>query len=134
MAIGSDEEEAMGALRWISVLGLGVGLTLTACGDDDDSDADNATADGGTEQTISVTSSDALEFEPSQLDATAGVIHIVHDNSGSTVHTFVIDGQDFKLTDDDEGDVDLAAGDYVFYCDVPGHRDAGMEGTLTVSP
>jgi uncharacterized cupredoxin-like copper-binding protein len=124
----------MTALRWISVLGLGVGLTLTACGADDDSDAGSATADGGAEQTFSVTSSDALRFEPDQLAATAGVIHIVHENEGSTVHSFVIDGQDFKLSDDDEGDVDLAAGEYVFFCDVPGHREAGMEGTLTVSP
>ena len=93
-----------------------------------------ALADGGAEQTIRVTSSDALRFEPDQLAATAGVIHIVHENEGSTVHSFVLDGQDFKLSDDDEGDVELAAGDYVFYCDVPGHREAGMEGTLTVSP
>jgi plastocyanin len=27
---------------------------------------------------------------------------------------------------------DLAPGKYVFYCDVPGHRPAGMQGTLTV--
>ena len=123
----------MSALRLISVLGLGVGLTLTACGDDD-SDAGSATADGGSEQTITVKSTDALRFEPDHPVATAGVIHIVHENAGSTVHTFVLDGQDFKLTDDDDGDIDLAAGDYLFYCDVPGHRGAGMEGTLTVGP
>ena len=122
----------MGALRWISVLGLGVGLTLTACGDDDD-DA-NATSEAAAGETFTVEANDALKFEPDHLDATAGVIHIVLDNTGSTVHTFVVDGTDFKLTDDDEGDIDLAAGDYVFYCDVPGHRAAGMEGTLTVTP
>jgi uncharacterized cupredoxin-like copper-binding protein len=129
---GSDEEEQMSALRLISVLGLGVGLTLTACGDDDDSS--NASATGGSEQTVSVKATDALKFEPDHLTATAGVVHIVLDNSGSTTHTFVIDDPKYKLTDDDSGDIDLGAGDYVFYCDVPGHRSAGMEGTLTVTP
>src|SRR3954451_2902398 len=121
----------MRSLRLISVLGLGVGLTLAACGDDDDNADAGST---GAEQTVEVKATDALRFDPDHLTATAGVIHIVQDNTGATTHSFVIDGQNFKLTNDDSGDIDLAAGDYVFYCDVPGHRAAGMEGTLTVEP
>ena len=124
----------MRSLRLISVLGVGVGLTLAGCGDDDDDNADASSAASGSEQTVNVKATDALRFDPDQLTATAGVIHIVQENAGATTHTFVIDGQDFKLTNDDSGDVDLAAGDYVFYCDIPGHRAGGMEGTLTVTP
>ena len=117
-------------------MGVAAALVLTGCGGDDDDAADGGAGDAGDAdvQTLTVTSSDALKFDPDQLSATAGEVRIVHENGGATTHTFVLENTDFKLVDDDDDEIDLAAGDYVFYCDVPGHRDAGMEGTLTVTP
>jgi uncharacterized cupredoxin-like copper-binding protein len=126
----------MFAVRAMGVIALGAVLTLSACGGGDDDDGDAATG-GDTSadaEGLVFRSSDALKFDPTNATAKAGHVHITHENEGATPHTFVIDGTDFKLTDDDDGDVELAAGDYTFYCDVPGHRDAGMEGTLTVTP
>ena len=33
---------------------------------------------------------------------------------------------------EDSEKVELKAGTYTYYCSLPGHRAAGMEGTLTV--
>jgi uncharacterized cupredoxin-like copper-binding protein len=61
-------------------------------------------------------------------------------NPASIPHDVMIedaDGNDVGgtevITDDsDSVTLDLDAGDYTFYCSVPGHREAGQEGTLTV--
>jgi uncharacterized cupredoxin-like copper-binding protein len=60
-------------------------------------------------------------------------------NDGATRHTMDIEGVlGFHLEVASKGAkaekaIDLKPGKYVFFCDVPGHRQAGMEGTLTVT-
>jgi plastocyanin len=82
-----------------------------------------------------------LGFRPKEAQAAAGKIKIQNVNEGATAHTFVFDGvaPGFKLSVPSKGDkdmkaVELEAGTYTFFCDIPGHRQAGMEGKLTVTP
>lgn len=79
-----------------------------------------------------------IEFTRKAYEAEAGRNVVRLDNQGSLPHTLVIEDVDgFKLEtgggEEDVGAVTLEAGEYVLYCDVPGHRGSGMEADLTVS-
>jgi len=77
-------------------------------------------------------------FRPSTIDGPAGVDRVELVGRGGS-HTLVIDGvSGFKLRVGGGGDRDSAKvrfrpGTYTFFCDLPGHRDAGMEGTIHIS-
>jgi plastocyanin len=101
-----------------------------------------AQATGGAE-TLDVSSpaDGGLIYEPNGLSAQPGNVTITYDNPSPVPHSiavatsngnvlgqvapFTAGKQSVQLTD-------LAPGEYTFYCTVPGHREAGMEGTLTV--
>ncbi len=81
----------------------------------------------------------ALAFDTTELSAKAGKVTIDFNNPSPIPHNVVIeqDGKElagFKpIAEGEESETaDLKAGTYTFYCSVPGHREAGMEGTLTV--
>ncbi len=80
-----------------------------------------------------------LAFEPKQLTAKAGNVTIDFANASPVPHNVVIAqgsqtlGQTPIKTGSATLKVTLKPGTYTFYCAVPGHRQAGMEGTLTVS-
>lgn len=82
-----------------------------------------------------------FKFTPASLDVKAGKVVLYIVNEGSLSHDLVLTdgsgkqvakselvqpGNSALLTIDS-----LAAGSYTFFCDVPGHRDSGMEGKLT---
>jgi manganese oxidase len=94
-------------------------------------------ADGGGEVTYLDISLGALKLEPNHLMAEPGHIVLRVQNTDSQVHNLTIDGtatpdlQPNATTELDLGQ--LAAGDYEMFCEIPGHKDAGMQGTLMVA-
>jgi uncharacterized cupredoxin-like copper-binding protein len=90
--------------------------------------------------TVTINALDTFKYDPNTITGKVGQpIHIVMNNKGTLVHTFVIDALSVKQENVQGGaSVDFtftptAAGTYQFYCDTPGHQAAGMVGTLTVT-
>lgn len=116
------------------VLALTAVLALAACG----GGGDAGDGPGGDGRALEVLGTDALAFEPSQLSAPAGEITVELTSEPGVNHTFVIEELgDREVVEAGPGEtasgtVELEPGTYTFYCSVPGHREAGMEGILTV--
>jgi uncharacterized cupredoxin-like copper-binding protein len=113
-----------------------VALTLAACGDDDG----GAPVPEGDETTIVARGNDQLQWDQDRYEVAVGEIDVVLVNDGNVPHTLLIedaagDDMGIKLSVGrrDEGSIELEAGEYVLWCDIPGHRQAGMESDLTVT-
>jgi uncharacterized cupredoxin-like copper-binding protein len=81
-----------------------------------------------------------LAFEPKALTAKAGKVTIDMSNMSPLEHDVALEqgnnvlGQTPVFTGGSKSlTLTLKPGKYTFFCTVPGHRQAGMEGTLTVS-
>jgi plastocyanin len=83
----------------------------------------------------------SLVYQPNGLEAKPGNLTIDYDNPSQVPHSIAVataNGNVLGQTTPAAGGKqtlqlpDLAPGKYVFYCTVPGHREAGMEGDLTV--
>jgi uncharacterized cupredoxin-like copper-binding protein len=137
-------------------------LALVACGGDDDSDttatptettAEPTGAGGGAEGTggaqggggsvveIEAAEGSDLAYVQKAAKAKAGQVSIDFTNPQSLSHDVAVEDPNGKTLGKTELVADgsttttianLKAGEYTFYCSVPGHREAGMEGTLTV--
>jgi plastocyanin len=118
---------------------LATSILLTACGGDDHGaghggEANSPIADEA--RRIEVTA-EITGFEPAEITASDGEDLAVVLTSTDMLHDFVIDELDAHVAADRgetaEGGFRAEAGTYTYYCSVPGHRRAGMEGTLTVT-
>jgi plastocyanin len=81
-----------------------------------------------------------LAYTKTSASTKAGEVTIDFNNPQSLPHDVVIEsdsGEEIGGTEtvaegEDSTTVNLKPGTYHYYCSVPGHREAGMEGTLTV--
>ena len=82
----------------------------------------------------------SLAFTQKSLTAPAGPVTLKLTNESVVPHNIALEGNGVEsgVSDTVEGGgsaritVNLPAGTYTYFCNVPGHRAAGMEGTITV--
>ena len=104
------------------------------------STAGGAAAGGGSTVNISTPSGTDLAYNQKDVSAKAGSVTIDFQNNESISHDVAVEdssGMQVGATalvssGSATATVDLTPGTYAFFCTVPGHRQAGMEGTLTV--
>jgi plastocyanin len=100
-------------------------------------------AEGGTAgsaTSVDFEAAEGLAYTSDTATAKAGNVTVNFTNSQPLTHDVAIEdssGETIGKTEliaegSDSAAVDLKPGEYTFYCTVPGHREAGMEGTLTV--
>lgn len=121
-----------------AVLAVAV-LAIVGCGEGDDTEANGSTP--APEADLVVEAHD-IDFDTDQYRLAPGEQRVAYLQKGDTRHTLLIETADgsaiggFGLEVDgspsDVGTIDLDAGRYTLYCDVPGHREAGMEADLVV--
>ena len=115
----------------------------TPAGQPQASEGGEQQAPAAAETTLAVSSPEdgSLVFEPSGLQAKPGNLTLTYTNPSAVQHNVAVEtanggplGETPIFADGEETLElsELAPGEYVFYCAVPGHRQAGMEGDLTV--
>jgi len=88
---------------------------------------------------ITITAGPGLTFQEKLLKSHPGRIVVQYVDADTLPHTLLFDGIDgFELRVNSKGEtakgaVKLDPGNYLYYCSIPGHEEAGMDGFLTVS-
>ncbi len=124
-----------GSVR-VGTVAIALSAMLVGCGGDDTGGAPTNAEPAD----VTMHGNDALRWDQKEYTAAAGEITIEIVNDGIQPHTAVIEKVDTfkklnvnKKGQRDRGTVTLQPGTYVVFCDVAGHRSAGMVANLVVS-
>jgi plastocyanin len=124
------------------VAGVGVlAAVVLVAGGGTSAIAAKARTAGAHQVAIAANTTGLLKFTKSSITTSPGKVTIVFTNKSPLAHDVVLVNSKNKVVGKtpvfDHGTksftVTLSAGKYTYYCSVPGHRQAGMQGTLTVT-
>ncbi|MGE4567392.1 MAG: sulfocyanin-like copper-binding protein [Acidimicrobiales bacterium] len=113
---------------------LGTALGLVACGGGNIKGPVAPVEPG----TVRVVADDSQDFAQDRYEAVAGQVRIEYVLDGFQAHTLVVEGYEEQMRlevangETEVGTLSLTAGGYILYCDISGHREAGMEAQLLV--
>jgi uncharacterized cupredoxin-like copper-binding protein len=91
-------------------------------------------------QQVTTIAMSSFAFDPEKLTIKAGdTVRVLLDNPDSIPHAFDIPelGVGLAVIPGAAIEIELIAnepGTYIYFCGIPGHREAGMEGVLVVEP
>ena len=136
----SDEDRSRRSLTTLATAGLVLILagTVGAQAIEENRRPEPLAADLGPPD-ITVTAGPGLTFQEKLLKSRPGRLVIQYVDADTLPHTLLFDGIDgFKLNVHSKGEtakgaIKLEPGNYLYYCDIPGHEAAGMQGFLTVT-
>jgi plastocyanin len=136
-------------------------VVVLGCGDDSDDDGGGGSGGGGSSAGYGSNGADkkekaggasggsqlklvadpggALKFDKTSLSTKPGKVTVVLDNPSDVPHAIEVEGKGVEEEGKTVGKggvskvtVDLKPGEYEYYCPVGNHKQAGMEGALTV--
>jgi plastocyanin/mono/diheme cytochrome c family protein len=110
----------------------------TAAPKDESGSAQASPEPGAPQAAVTINAEDSLSWSPDKVTVKPGDTIAVVPTTGLE-HDFVVDELGINEMLPPGGDTvmitipeDAKPGDYTFYCSIPGHRESGMEGTLTI--
>jgi plastocyanin len=131
-----ESSPAAGAVEEAEEKGEEVGEEAEEKGEEVEKEAEG----GGASVKVEANPEGNLEFVQKSLTAKAGKDTLEFTNESPVPHDVKIEnssgeevgGVEIVSEGTESTTVELEPGTYTFFCSVPGHRQAGMEGTLTV--